>query len=135
LHHGPVSLEVLFPGGKRVDVKLGDHVINKDQSVKLGGEGSAPEPFNLLLTSMAACAGIYALNLCETRNLSTAGQGLSMDWARDPEPPKQALATLRLKLPVGFPERYRESILRAMDLYAVKKNIVSPRRFEMRIKD
>jgi ribosomal protein S12 methylthiotransferase accessory factor len=73
LHHGPVSLEVLFPGGKRVDVKLGDHVVNKDQSVKLGGEHSAPEPFNLLLTSMAACAGIYALNFCETLNLSIAG--------------------------------------------------------------
>jgi len=78
-----------------------------DQSVKLGGEGSAPEPFDLFLALMAASAGLYVLNLRETRNLPTAGLGLSIDWARDPEPPKQALATLRLKLPEGFPERYR----------------------------
>jgi ribosomal protein S12 methylthiotransferase accessory factor len=129
------SLEVLFPGGKHIDVKVGDHVVKTDQSVKLGGEGSAPEPFNLFLASMAACAGIYALNFCETRKLPTDGLGLSMDWSRDPEPPKQAVATLRLTLPEGFPERYRESILRAMDLCAVKKNIVSPPRFEMRIEN
>lgn len=129
------TLEVLFPGGKQIDVKVGDHLIQTDQSVKRGGEGAAPEPFSLFLASMAACAGIYALNFCETRKLSTAGLALAMDWARDPEPPKQAVATLRLTLPEGFPEQYRDSILRAMDLCAVKKNIVSPPRFDLRIED
>jgi putative redox protein len=129
------TLEVLFPGGKRIDVKVGDHVIQTDQSIKRGGEDAAPEPFNLFLASIAACAGIFALNFCETRELSTEGLALSMDWERDPEPPKQAVATLRLTLPEGFPERYRDSILRAMDLCAVKKTIIDPPRFGMRIED
>ena len=71
--------EVLFPGGKRVDVRVGDFVIQTDQSLKRGGEASAPEPFDLFLSSMAACAGIFALNFCTSRDLPTAGLGLSMD--------------------------------------------------------
>jgi len=126
-------LEVLFPGGKRIDVQVGGFVINTDQAVKAGGEASAPEPFALFLASMAACAGIYALNFCASRNLPTEGLGLSMDWTRDPQ--AAARACLRLRLPAGFPEQYRESIVRAMDLCAVKKSILNPPEFEILIED
>lgn len=126
-------LDVIFPGGKRVDVQTGGFLIKTDQGVKAGGEASAPEPFALFLASLAACAGIYALNFCTSRNLSTEGLGLSMDWTRDPQSPATARAALRLRLPEGFPERYRESIVRAMDLCAVKKNIVNPPEFEILI--
>lgn len=128
-------LEVLFPGGKRVDVQVGGFVINTDQGVKAGGEAAAPEPFALFLASMAACAGIYALNFCASRNLPAEGLGLSMDWTREPQAPATARATLRLRLPDGFPQQYRDSIVRAMDLCAVKKNIVNPPEFEILIED
>jgi len=71
-------LEVSFPGGKRVDVRIRDFEIATDQPVKSGGEASAPQPFDLFLASMAACAGFYALNFCQSRTIPTAGLGLSM---------------------------------------------------------
>ena len=55
-------IDVQFPGGKKIDAKIGDVLINTDQSVMAGGEGSAPEPFQLFLASIATCAGIYASN-------------------------------------------------------------------------
>jgi len=128
-------LEVNFPGGKRVDVEVGGFRIATDQGVKGGGDASAPEPFALFLASLAACSGIYALNFCESRHLPTDGLGLSMDWTREAGPPSKAKATLHLRLPHGFPERYRESIVRAMDLCAVKKNIIDPPEFEILIAD
>ncbi len=126
-------LEVVFPGGKRVDVRIGDFVIETDQGVKAGGQASAPEPCALFLASIAACAGIYALGFCQSRNLATDGLGLSMDWSRDAKEPAKAAATLSLRLPDGFPEQYREGILSAMDLCAVKKTILNPPSFAMRI--
>jgi putative redox protein len=116
-------LDVSFPGGKRVDVRIRDFEIATDQSTKAGGDASAPEPFDLFLASMAACAGIYALNFCQSRKLSTEGLSLSMLWERDEKRPLQARGRLRLTLPEGFPPKYREGILRAMDLCAVKKQI------------
>jgi ribosomal protein S12 methylthiotransferase accessory factor len=117
------QLDVSFPGGKRVHVRIRDFEIATDQSLKAGGDASAPEPFDLFLASMVACAGIYALNFCQSRKLSTEGLGLSMLWDRDAKRPMQSQARLQLRLPDAFPEKYREGILRAMDLCAVKKQI------------
>lgn len=126
-------LEVVFPGGKQVDVRIRDFLIETDQSVKAGGEAGAPEPFDLFLASMAACAGIFALNFCHSRQISTAGLALSMDWERDPQKPLEAQVRYFLKLPAGFPEKYRSGIQKALELCAVKKHIQSPPDFSIEI--
>ncbi|MEA3274839.1 MAG: OsmC family protein [Pseudomonadota bacterium] len=128
-------LDASFPGGKRVDIQVGEFTIATDQSVRAGGTASAPEPFALFLASMAACAGIYALNFCRSRDLSTKGLGLITLWERDEKHPLQATVRFRLTLPVGFPEKYRTGIAKAMDLCAVKKHIQNPPAFITEILD
>jgi uncharacterized OsmC-like protein len=123
------QLDVRFPGGKRVDVRIRGFEIATDQSVKAGGEASAPEPFDLFLASLAACAGIYALNFCQSRSLSTEGLGLSMDWERSEQPAAQARVRYQLRLPEDFPEKYRSGLLKAIELCAVKKNVQNPPEF------
>jgi ribosomal protein S12 methylthiotransferase accessory factor len=60
-----VTMRVSFPGRKQVAVQVGTHLVRTDQSVEHGGAGSAPEPFDLFLASIAACAGIYVLGFCQ----------------------------------------------------------------------
>jgi len=126
-------LDVLFPGGKRVDIRIGGFLLVTDQSLKSGGDASAPSPFDLFLASMAACAGIYALNFCQKRDIPTQGLGLSMLWESGDKQPPAASVTFRLKLPDGFPEKYRTGIVRAMDLCAVKKYIQFPPTFSTEV--
>jgi len=126
-------LDVLFSGGKRVNVQIREFEITTDQSIKAGGEASAPEPFDLFLASMAACAGIYALNFCQSRNIPTEGLALGMEWDRDTQKPLEAKVRYRLTLPTGFPDKYRSSITRAMELCAVKKHIQTPPEFTIEI--
>lgn len=128
-------LDVHFPGGKRVDIRIREFDIATDQSVKAGGGACAPEPFDLFLASMAACAGIYALNFCQSRGISTEGLQLSMLWERDEKQTAQARAKLQLGLPVGFPHKYRSGIVKAMDLCAVKKHIQNAPEFSAEILD
>jgi len=118
-----MSVEVSFPGGKKVDARIGGFVIHSDQSERSGGEASAPEPFDLFLSSIACCAGIYALNFCQSRNLPTTGMALSMDCEREEARKLVSRMTLHLRLPEGFPQRYRGGIVRAMELCTVKRNI------------
>jgi ribosomal protein S12 methylthiotransferase accessory factor len=129
------QLDVVFPGGKRVDIRIRGFEIVTDQSAKAGGMAAAPEPFDLFLASMAACAGVYALNFCQSRGLSTEGLGLAMDWERDATGPAKARVRYRLRLPEGFPDKYRSGIVRAMNLCAVKKHIQSPPEFVTEIQD
>lgn len=127
------QLEVVFPGGKRVDILCGGFRIGTDQSAKAGGEASAPEPFVLFLASIAGCAGIYALNFCQSRRLPTEGLNLYMLWESGGTKPIQAKVRFQLKLPEGFPQKYQQGILRAMDLCAVKKYIQNAPEFTTEI--
>jgi len=120
------TIEVNFPGGKRVDAKIGDVLIKTDQSKAHGGEGSAPEPFELFLTSLATCAGIYALDFCQTRGVNADDMILKMICERDPEKKLYTKMHLNLKLPADFPEKYKKAITRSMDLCSVKKHLYSP---------
>ena len=65
-----MDMEIQFPGGKKVDALYKGFTIKTDQPKNEGGEGSAPEPFSLFLTSIGTCAGIYVLNFCQNRNIS-----------------------------------------------------------------
>jgi ribosomal protein S12 methylthiotransferase accessory factor len=126
-------LDVQFPGGKRVDVRIRGFEVKTDQSIKSGGAASQPEPFDLFLSSLAACAGIYALSFCQSRNLSTEGLGLSMHWERDNKNPLNARVQYRLTLPTDFPEKYRPGIVKSMELCAVKRYVQNPPEFTTEI--
>ena len=47
------AIEVGFPGGKRVDAIIDGRTIQTNQRAEKVGEGSAPEPFELFLASIA----------------------------------------------------------------------------------
>ena len=125
------TIEVGFPGGKRVDAIIDDRLIQTDQRAENGGEGSAPEPFELFLASIATCAGIYALGFCQTRDISTEGLGLTMSCEKDLEAKLYRKISLNLTLPEGFPAEHEAAIKRAMDLCAVKKHLMNAPEFEI----
>ncbi|MCB1759705.1 MAG: OsmC family protein [Gammaproteobacteria bacterium] len=127
-------VNVEFPGGKRVDARIGKFLIETDQSIEHGGDAAAPEPFDLFLASIANCAGIFALSFCQKRELSTAGLALQLACERDPAKKMITRMTLELKLPEGFPEKYRGGIQRAMDLCTVKKHMFDPPEFDIQLR-
>ena len=125
-------IEVNFPGGKRVDGKIENMIIKTDQPIKDGGEGSAPEPFQLFLMSIATCAGIYALDFCQTREIETKDMTLTMNCKLDSSGRIYQKLSIDLKVPAAFPEKYKKAILRTMDLCSVKKHIINPPEFEIK---
>jgi ribosomal protein S12 methylthiotransferase accessory factor len=126
-----MSLKVTFPGGVAVNAEYKGQIIHTDQPREYGGGGTAPAPFDLFLASIGTCAGFYALRFCQERSLPTAGLGLEMSTELDPETRKISTVRLDLRLPDGFPEKYRGAILRAVDQCAVKRHIAEPPRFEI----
>lgn len=128
-----MSMEVRFPGGLKVEAVYREQVIPTDQPERAGGEGSAPAPFDLFLASIATCAGLYALTFCRQRDLSTEGLAVTMDTVRDPEQRRIARIDLRVQLPEGFPDKYRQAILRSMDQCAVKRHIVEAPEFSVEV--
>jgi len=126
-------IDVSFPGNKKVDAKIGDVIIKTDQAVKNGGDATAPEPFQLFLASLATCAGIYALQFCHARDLSTEGMSLKMTCQFDPGKKLYSEMDINLTLPSGFPETHHDAIIRAMDVCAVKRHIKNAPDFSVQV--
>ncbi len=125
------KLCVLNPGGKQVDAHYDGRTVHTDQSVENGGEGTAPEPFDLFFVSIATCVGIYVLEFCATRKLATEGLGVTLQTERDPNLKRYAHMAIAIRLPAMFPDKYREAILRTAGLCTVKKHIVTPPEFKI----
>lgn len=128
------TIDVTFGQGMRIDATLeGSHTIHTDQKVKDGGEGSAPNPFELFLASLATCAGVYARRFCEARNIATQGMALRVTCTYAPKGFQVTHMRFTLTPPPGFPEEYRAPLIRAVELCTVKKHIVHPPEFSVEL--
>jgi ribosomal protein S12 methylthiotransferase accessory factor len=125
-----MDITVTFPGGAVVAAELAGHRLTTDQPAPYGTD-TAPAPFDLFLASLATCAGYYAVRFCQQREIATEGMRLALSTERDAERKRLAKIAIVLDLPAGFPERYREAVIRAMDQCAVKKAIADPPEFEV----
>ncbi len=120
-----MNLKVTFPDNLRVDAEYGPFTIPTNQ------DGTAPPPWALFLASIGTCAGIYVLAFCKQRGLSTDGLEIIQKMDNDPFTHMMKKVTLDVHLPAGFPEKYREAIIRSADQCAVKQHMITPPIFEI----
>ena len=125
-----MEMVIDFPGGSRVDAHFGPYTVNTDQPPMGGGEGSAPTPFAVFLSSIGTCAGIYALNFCDKRKIDTQDLRLVLDFKSNKKTHMVEKIRMTLTLPQDFPEKYIPAIVKAMDLCYVKKHLHEPPEFE-----
>lgn len=126
-----MEMIVDFPGGARVDAHFNDYTVMTDQPPAGGGEGSAPTPFAMFLSSIATCAGIYVLGFCRQRGLPTAGIRIVQRAMRDPATGMIAQIDMQIQVPPEFPEKYYEALVRSADQCAVKKHLEKPPKFHV----
>jgi len=119
-------MEISFAGGVAVNAAFRGFTVQTDQPEHAGGANGAPSPFELFLASLGTCAGFYALRFCQQRDIATEGMRLTLDTARNPDSKRLDKVQIVLHLPAAFPEKYRDTILRAVDQCAVKKAIFDP---------
>ena len=126
-----MEMIVNFPGGKKVDVSFNGMTVKTDQPVAGGGEGSAPSPFDLFLSSMGACAGIYVIGFCQQRGLSTEGIQIVQRIHRSRQTGMVETIDFEIQAPPSFPEKYLPSLIRSAELCAVKKHMEHPPKFNV----
>jgi ribosomal protein S12 methylthiotransferase accessory factor len=130
-----MEMVIDFPGGARVDAHFGPYTVSTDQPPIGGGEGSAPTPFEVFLSSIGACAGIYVLGFCKQRGLSSEGIRVVQRVHTDPQTRMIGKVDLEIQVPENFPEKYRDSLVRSAELCAVKKHLESPPEFDVFTKE
>ncbi|TBR22231.1 osmotically inducible protein OsmC [bacterium] len=126
-----MDMKITFPGNKKVAAEFDGRVVMTDQPREAGGDGSAPAPFDLFLAALGTCAGIFVLSFCKKREIPTEGLEILQSAEWDEAAHKVSKVSLRIKLPKGFPEKYRESVISTANLCTVKKHLTAPPAFEV----
>ena len=127
-----MEMKITFPGGEKVNAEINGRIIPTDQPVEGGGGGTAPSPYDYFLASLGTCAGIYVLSFCQQRGIDTEGLlltqrmefGITEDGKR-----KLSKVAMDISLPPGFPEKYRNAIIKTAGLCSVKKVLMDPPEF------
>lgn len=94
-----------------------------------GGDGSAPAPFDLFIASLGTCAGIYMLAFMKQRGIDPVSSGITVNTEADPAKGMIGKISFDLRLPDGFPEKYEQAVVRAVEQCAVKRHIQNPPEF------
>ena len=127
-----MEMKITFPGGEKVNAEINGRIIPTDQPVEGGGGGTAPSPYDYFLASLGTCAGIYVLSFCQQRGIATEGLLLtqSMEFAvAEDGKRKLSKVAMDISLPPGFPEKYRNAIIKTAGLCSVKKVLMDPPEF------
>jgi ribosomal protein S12 methylthiotransferase accessory factor len=114
-----------FPGGLKVDAHFGPFTIETDQPPS----SSAPTPFDVFLSSIGTCAGIYVLGFCRQRSLPT--EGIRIIQRNHPNRATGLVDSidLEIQVPPTFPAQYYDALVRSAELCKVKKTLENPPAF------
>ena len=120
-----------FPGGAKVDAHFGEFSVKTDQPAIGSGEGSAPTPLQVFLSSIGTCAGIYVLGFCRQRGLPTEGIRIIERINNNRMTGMVDKIDLEIQVPPDFPQKYYEALVRSADQCAVKKHLENPPQFNV----
>ena len=121
-----MEMTIDFAGNKRVTSTYKGFTIETDQPTSEGGDGSAPEPFDLFLASLGTCAGVYIVYFCESRQIPTEGITMTLKFAHNPKTHLVETIVMDIDLPSDFPHKYRQAVIRAAQMCTVKRLLVQP---------
>ena len=128
-------MEITFGGNKKINASFHGFVIKTDQPKSNGGDNSAPSPFDLFLASLGTCAGIFAVGFMQSRKLSLEGFKINLSFDRDTDSHLVKNVGMRITLPKDFPPRYKDALIKSIELCTVKQHLATPPKFEITSRD
>ena len=113
-----------YLNGKKFETILGAHRIVTDQPVGGGGTDAGPTPPDLLLASLGACAGHYAVEYLQARSLDTSDLEIRVSAAKGTAPARLASFRIDVNVP-GIDERHQQGLLRAVKTCLIHNTLLS----------
>jgi uncharacterized OsmC-like protein len=108
-----MKVEARYLEGFRFEVASRGHRVISDQPIDNGGADMGMTPPELLLASLASCAGYYALQYLITRQLSKQGLTVRVSAEKAAQPARLGSFRIEIAAP-DLEERHQSGVLRAV---------------------
>jgi uncharacterized OsmC-like protein len=97
---------ITHAGGMRFATQVRSHLVLTDQSLRAGGEDSAPSPIELLGASLGSCVAFYVQQFCLARGLPYEGMQVEVEQRSEKNPARVAEFMVRVVMPADLPDQY-----------------------------
>ena len=113
-------------GSVQFEVKARQHTIVCDQSAENGGFDEGMTPPELLLASLAACAGFYAAQYLRKFKLAEQGTRVRVTAEKLKEPARLGEFTIAVDVPVELSETHKQGVERAVHHCLIHNTLLHP---------
>ena len=127
-----MEISLRYQGGKRFEAIARAHRLVSDQPLDNQGGDAGMTPPELFLSSLAACAGYYAAEYLNARNLPSSGLQIRVSATKGERPARLGSIQIEVIAP-GLDGRHREGILRAVDACLLANTLRVPPKMELSI--
>lgn len=126
-----MELTVSYLGNVQFEAETRGHKIICDQPEANHGDDEGMTPPELLLASLATCAGFYAVQYLKTRNLQTEGVRVRVTAGKIKSSPETGPARMdpfhiTVEVPGMEGEQHFEGVRRAVEKCLVKATLMHP---------
>jgi putative redox protein len=108
-------IAVTWDGGLKFTADIRGHTLTVDQPHQAGGADTAPMPAELVPAALGTCVALYVQQFLATRGLDPVGLTVGVMASGATNPNRLARFDVRLTIPGGVPERYRDAVRRAAE--------------------
>jgi uncharacterized OsmC-like protein len=123
-------------GAVQFEIKARQHTIPCDQPPENGGYDEGMTPPELLLASLASCAGFYAAQYLRKFKLATEGTHVRVVADKVKEPvPRMENFQIEIETPVDLSEQHRAGVQRAIHHCLIHNTLLHPPQISIDIKD
>ena len=110
----PEPIVVTHERGRRFASRIRTHRIVTDQSLRAGGDDSAPTPLELLSAALGSCIAVYVQQFCESRGLQHRGLRVEVTPRNAGNPNRIAEMSVRVCLAEDLPPHEMEMLERVV---------------------
>lgn len=99
--------------------EVGEHVIETDLPLSMGGADRAPTSLLQFAASLSACTATFVASYCQQAGISLDGMRVELEWQMAEGPLRMTDLALRIVLPEGEVGPRAEAVRRAAELCPV----------------
>ena len=118
-----MQAEVSFPSATIIRAQSKGLTVEVGPPPDRGGDPDAYGPFDILLCSLATCTGFQVADFLRERGYDTATAGVSIQAQRSEKSHLLDHISIDITVPLDFPEKYHDAIVRAAGLCFIKQQL------------
>lgn len=122
-------------GAVQFEIKARQHTIACDQPPENGGFDEGMTPPELLLASLAACAGFYAAQYLRKFKLATEGTRVRVVADKAKDPARLDNFRIEIETPVELTDEHRDGVERAVHHCLIHNTLLHPPKIAIEIRE